>query len=88
MSNNGNRAAPSAEDLHGFREQISEVIGACENLRTENLSLRKQALGLMEEKKDLIKVNEMARERLQVLIGRLREIESMRQGSKTDPDQG
>ncbi|MCA8836645.1 MAG: hypothetical protein K0U66_02840 [Gammaproteobacteria bacterium] len=83
MKTNNANTVPSEKELSALQSQIRQIIDVCESLRGENVNLRKQTLTLMAEKKGLIKVNESARERLQIIIGRLREIERTRPGSKT-----
>lgn len=65
-------------DLKKLEFQVDELIRTCERLKSENRSLRGQHDTLVTERANLIKKTEMARQRVDAMITRLR---SMEQGA-------
>jgi cell division protein ZapB len=65
-------------DLKKLEFQVDELISTCERLKSENRSLRGQHDTLVTERANLIKKTEMARQRVDAMITRLK---SMEQGA-------
>ncbi len=65
-------------DLKKLEFQVDELIRTCERLKSENRSLRGQHDSLVTERANLIKKTEMARQRVDAMITRLK---SMEQGA-------
>lgn len=65
-------------DLKKLEFQVDELIRTCERLKSENRSLRGQQESLVTERANLIKKTEVARQRVEAMITRLK---SMEQGA-------
>ena len=81
MSESAKLSPPKASEFSSLQEDILQVVQICENLKVENHNLRKQVSVLVKEGRKTAKASEAARERLQVIIGRLRELENNRPSS-------
>lgn len=57
--------------------QLLELQEMCEKLQVENLSLREQQDELINQKAELIKKNDMARQRVEAMISRLKSLENL-----------
>lgn len=57
--------------------QLQELQEMCEKLQVENLSLREQQDELINQKAELIKKNDMARQRVEAMISRLKSLENL-----------
>ncbi len=55
--------------------QLKELQDLCEKLQVENVSLREQQEELTGQKAELIKKNDMARQRVEAMIARLKSLE-------------
>ena len=62
-------------DLKKLESQVDELIRTCERLKSENRSLRGQQESLVTERANLIKKTEMARQRVEAMITRLKSME-------------
>ncbi len=62
-------------DLQQLENQIDELIDAVARLKQENSSLRHQQDQLMMEKSQLVEKTELARNRVEAMITRLRSLE-------------
>ncbi|MBA3581595.1 MAG: TIGR02449 family protein [Gammaproteobacteria bacterium] len=65
-----------SQDLQGLDLQLRELLALCQRLRDENNSLRQQQTQLVTERAGLIEKNEMARSRVEAMIGRLKTMEN------------
>lgn len=64
------------QDLHALEVRVEELIRACHHLKAENRSLRSREEALMAERASLIEKNELARNRVEAMITRLKSLES------------
>ena len=62
-------------DLKKLEFQVDELIRTCERLKSENRSLRGQHESMAAERANLIKKTEMARQRVEAMIIRLKSME-------------
>ncbi len=71
-----NQSPPSVEEklaqLHG---QLDHLLALCQQQRDENRLLREQAQHLNLERAQLIEKNELARNRVEAMISRLKSME-------------
>ncbi|MGD8743803.1 MAG: TIGR02449 family protein [Granulosicoccaceae bacterium] len=63
-------------ELKNLESRIEELISTCDALKTENHSLRQQQSGLMSERARLIEKTELARNRVEAMIHRLKSMET------------
>ena len=70
-----NNKAYSESDLLQLENQIDALIDAVDQLKQENTSLRHQQDQLMSERSQLIEKTELARNRVEAMITRLRSLE-------------
>jgi len=63
-------------DIDGLERRVDALIRLCQNLRQENQRLRSQCSLLLAERAELMDKNEAARNRVESIISRLREMES------------
>ncbi|MAT92572.1 MAG: TIGR02449 family protein [Halioglobus sp.] len=61
--------------LKALEKKIDELIALCQELDRENQVLKKDQAGWQRERKDLIDKNELARSKVEAMIGRLRAME-------------
>ena len=66
----------TANQLKDLENKIDELITLCEGLNRENSALKSDVAGWDDERKDLINKNEMARSKIEIMIDRLRAMES------------
>ena len=64
-----------AEDLETLETKVDELIGLCESLANENRALRDQNRAWAAEKSDLVERRELARRKIDELIGRLKSMD-------------
>lgn len=57
--------------------QLQELQELCEKLEVENVSLREQQGDLINQKAELVKKNDMARQRVEAMISRLKSLENL-----------
>lgn len=57
--------------------QLQELQELCEKLEVENVSLREQKGDLINQKAELVKKNDMARQRVEAMISRLKSLENL-----------
>jgi cell division protein ZapB len=69
----------SEQDLHALEVRVEELIRACQHLKKENRSLRLREASLLEERAGLIEKNELARDRVEAMINRLKSLEASAQ---------
>ena len=62
--------------IEALGRQVDDLIALCEQLRTENESLKHQQATLSGERARLIEKNEQARARVEAMISRLKAMES------------
>lgn len=66
----------SEQDLHALEVRVEELIRACGHLKNENRSLRAREEALLAERAGLIEKNELARDRVEAMINRLKSLET------------
>jgi cell division protein ZapB len=64
------------QDLHALEVRVEELIRACHHLKAENRSLRAREEALVAERAGLIEKNELARNRVEAMIARLKSLET------------
>ena len=64
-----------AEQLQNLKLSIDEIKENMKKIRIENSLLQQQQQGLVSEKADLVKKNEAAKEQLEAILDRLKNIE-------------
>jgi cell division protein ZapB len=62
-------------DLDTLEHQVEELIRTCRQLRDENTSLRTRQESLVSERAELIEKTELARNRVESMISRLKSME-------------
>lgn len=65
------------QDFGQLANKVNYLIELCDRLRLENESLRGQRGSLAEERAVLLEKNELARSRVEAMIGRLKAMESL-----------
>jgi cell division protein ZapB len=65
----------SAPDLEALEYKVEELIKLCELLARENLALRSQQSSWAMERARLIEKNELAKSKVESMIGRLKSLE-------------
>ncbi len=63
-------------DISQLERQVEELIGACSVLKEENNSLRQRQQSLVAERAELIEKTELARNRVEAMISRLKAMEN------------
>ena len=61
-------------DSYKFEEKLVRLIELCQQLKQENQALREREAGLVGERSQLIEKNEMARQKIETMINRLRNL--------------
>ena len=61
-------------DSDKFEEKLDQLIELCQQLKQENQALREREAGLVGERGQLIEKNEMARQKIETMISRLRNL--------------
>ena len=61
-------------DSYKFEEKLDRLIELCQQLKRENQALREREAGLLGERSQLIEKNEMARQKIETMINRLRNL--------------
>jgi len=61
-------------DSYKFEEKLDRLIELCQQLKQENQALREREAGLVGERSQLIEKNEMARQKIETVINRLRNL--------------
>ncbi|MCR9105263.1 MAG: TIGR02449 family protein [Gammaproteobacteria bacterium] len=61
--------------LKTLEKKIDELIALCQDLDRENQALKNSQAGWRRERKELIDKNELARSKVEAMIGRLRTLE-------------
>ena len=69
----------SEQDLRALEVRVEELIRVSQQLKTENRSLRLREASLLEERAGLIEKNELARDRVEAMINRLKSLEASAQ---------
>ena len=64
-----------AEQLQNLKLSIDDIKENMKKIRIENSLLQQQQQGLVSEKADLVKKNEAAKEKLEAILDRLKNIE-------------
>jgi cell division protein ZapB len=65
----------SDNQIKELEKKIDELIGLCRELNRENQSLKVDNSGWHQERQDLIEKNEVARNKVEAMIDRLRTME-------------
>jgi cell division protein ZapB len=65
-----------SDDLNNFEQNIDRLINLCARLRKENESLREREGSLLKERSKLLEKSEMARNRVEHMIVRLKNLNS------------
>ena len=55
-----------------FEQKLDRLIDLCQLLKRENQALREREAGLVGERSELLEKNEMARQKIETMINRLR----------------
>ena len=63
------------DQLKELEKKIDELITLCQELNRENQALKSDNAGWRTERQDLISKNELARNKVEAMIGRLRAME-------------
>ena len=63
------------QELRKLEVRLDELVGSIERLKEENRSLRNQQDNMVSERANLIEKNEMAKTRVEAMIGRLKAME-------------
>lgn len=63
------------QNLNVFGEKVESLITLCQKLRQENQTLRANEQQWKQERASLIEKNEIARTRVEAMIGRLKALE-------------
>lgn len=63
------------QDLRALESRVEELIRACSHLKDENRSLKAREEDLLSERADLIEKTELARDRVEAMIARLKSLE-------------
>ena len=61
-------------DTDKFEEKLDRLIELCQQLKSENLALREREADLVGERGQLLEKNEMARQKIETMINRLRNV--------------
>ena len=61
-------------DTDKFEEKLDRLIELCQQLKSENLALRDREADLVGERGQLLEKNEMARQKIETMINRLRNV--------------
>ncbi|MGB1868704.1 MAG: TIGR02449 family protein [Porticoccaceae bacterium] len=61
-------------DSEKFEDKLDRLIGLCQQLKQENQALREREAGLVGERSQLIEKNELARQKIETMINRLRNL--------------
>jgi cell division protein ZapB len=64
------------DDLNNFEQNIDRLINLCARLQKENESLREREGSLLKERSKLLEKSEMARNRVEHMIVRLKNLNS------------
>ena len=75
MTQKSPQHSPSTE-LASLEAQLQELLAICERLKNENYDLRNQQDSLVSERAALIEKNELARNRVEAMISRLKAMEN------------
>ena len=62
-------------DLTQLEEKIDRLIARCTQLQSENRSLRERESALLKERGKLVEKNDLARNRVEAMITRLKNLE-------------
>ena len=57
-----------------FEQKLDRLSGLCQQLKRENQALREREAGLVGERGELLEKNEMARQKIETMINRLRNL--------------
>ena len=57
-----------------FEQKLDRLIDLCQLLKRENQALREREAGLVGERSELLEKNEMARQKIETMINRLRNL--------------
>ena len=57
-----------------LEQKLDRLIGLCQQLKRENQALREREAGLVGERGELLEKNEMARQKIETMINRLRNL--------------
>ena len=67
--------AMAQNQFKALEQKINELIALCQELDRENQELKQNQVGWRRERKDLIDKNELARNKVEAMIDRLRTLE-------------
>ena len=76
MSDINSQKNPPTEEMDVLERRVSELISLTEQLSRENKALRTQQENWSVERAKLIEKNELAKSRVESMIGRLRALEN------------
>ena len=66
-----------SDQLTSLEHRIDDLIRMCKQLRHENESLRADNQTRLQERTQLVEKNRLARDRLERIVGRLRDLENL-----------
>lgn len=69
-------ATAMSDDLNTLEQKIDRLINICARLQKENVSLREREASLLKERSRLLEKNELARNRVEHMIVRLKNLNS------------
>ena len=61
-------------EIDKFEEKLDRLIELCQQLKSENQVLREREAGLVGERGKLLEKNELARQKIQTMINRLKNL--------------
>lgn len=64
------------QDLKELEQKLDELIDVCTNLEQQNQALQSNASSWREERAKLIEKNELARNKVEAMIGRLKSLDT------------
>lgn len=65
----------SEQTLKPLESKIDELIAFCAHLQQENQSLKDRESGLLKERSELIEKNQIARQKVETIIARLKSMQ-------------
>jgi cell division protein ZapB len=74
--NTDKSSRPAESDLKSLEHRVEEIIRVCLRLKEENRLLREQQISLVTERAKLQQKNDLARTHTEVILTRLKSLES------------
>ena len=67
-----------ASSLDALTREIDRLLDLCRHLADDNVALRQEREEWLQERKKLVEMNDLARDRIETMIGRLKALEEGR----------